>query len=143
MPKTTSPFFNLDAQSSFSDIYEMASRSFIVGLPYGPAGVALAFSVSGLFIRLPILYYIAGRRGPVNTADLWAVFFRHLPLWVVAFSATWLTRVSLESLAPLAQLFICATVGLLTAAVFICAFASQRKVAIQLFNALQELRNKR
>jgi hypothetical protein len=25
MPKTTSPFFNLDAQSSFSDIYEMAS----------------------------------------------------------------------------------------------------------------------
>jgi uncharacterized protein YbaA (DUF1428 family) len=26
MPKTTSPFFNLDAQSSFSDIYEMASK---------------------------------------------------------------------------------------------------------------------
>jgi PST family polysaccharide transporter len=117
--------------------------SFIVGLPYGPAGVAIAFSVSGLFIRLPILYYIAGRRGPVNTADLWAVFLRHLPLWVVAFSATWLTRVSLESLAPLSQLLICAAVGLLTAAVFICAFASQRKVAIQLFNALQELRNKR
>jgi hypothetical protein len=27
MPKTTSPFFNLDAQSSFSDIYEMASNT--------------------------------------------------------------------------------------------------------------------
>ena len=36
MPKTTSPFFNLDAQSSFSDIYEMASSTmcwirFLVG----------------------------------------------------------------------------------------------------------------
>ena len=59
--------------------------SFIAGLPHGPVGVAIAFSASSLLIRLPILYSILGRRGPVRTADLWTVFFRHLPVWVVTF----------------------------------------------------------
>ena len=45
--------------------------SFVAGLPFGPVGVAIAYSVAGLFIGVPILYYFAGRQGPVTTADLW------------------------------------------------------------------------
>ena len=48
--------------------------SFVVGLPFGPFGVAIAFSATGLLVRLPILYYVAGRRGPVSTSDLWVRF---------------------------------------------------------------------
>jgi hypothetical protein len=47
----------------------------MVGLPFGPLGVAIGFSATGLLVRLPILYYVAGRRGPVSTADLWVRFF--------------------------------------------------------------------
>ena len=54
--------------------------------------MAIAFSVSSLVIRLPLWYFIVGRRGPVRTADLFAVFFRHIPVWIVSFFATWLTR---------------------------------------------------
>jgi O-antigen/teichoic acid export membrane protein len=117
--------------------------SFFAGLPFGPLGVAIAFSVSNLLIRLPIYYYSVGRRGPVRTADLWMVFFRHLPVWVVVFLATWLTLQLVANLAPLAQLLICAPAGVLSGAVFICSFKSQRNVAKHLLTTLRELTGKR
>src|SRR5207245_8493021 len=87
--------------------------SFVIGLPFGPLGVAIAFSAIGLLGRLPILYYIAGRRGPVTTSDLWTRFFRQLPLWVVMFVTTWLIRSAVADLHPLTQSLICAPIGVL------------------------------
>jgi polysaccharide transporter, PST family len=112
-------------------------------LPFGPLGVAIAFSASGLLIRLPVSYFMVGRCGPVRTADLWMTFLRHLPLWIVVFFVTWLTRSLVVDLTPLAQLFICATVGLVTGAAFICSFSPQRQVAIHLFETLRELKKVR
>ncbi len=116
--------------------------SFIVGLPFGPVGVAIAFSAIGLLIRLPILYYIVGRRGPVTTSDLWTRFLRHLPLWLVMFVVTWLTRAMVADFLPLMQLLICVPVGLLAGVTFICAFKPQRQMAVYLFDAARELKKK-
>ncbi len=44
--------------------------SFLAGLPFGPAGVAISYSASCVLIQLPVIYYIAGRRGPVSRKDL-------------------------------------------------------------------------
>ena len=52
--------------------------SFIAGLPFGPAGVAISYSASCLLIQLPILYYLVGRSGPVRAGDLWIGFLRQL-----------------------------------------------------------------
>ena len=117
--------------------------SFLVGLPFGPVGVAIAFSISNLLVRLPIYYFSVGRRGPVRTADLWRVFFRHLPIWVVVFSITWLMLMLAASLAPLAQLLVCVPIGVLAGAAFICTFRPQRQVAIHLLETLRELKKKR
>jgi PST family polysaccharide transporter len=117
--------------------------SFLVGLPFGPVGVAIAFSISNLLVRLPIYYFSVGRRGPVRTADLWRVFFRHLPIWVVVFSITWLTLMLAANLAHLAQLLVCVPVGVLAGAAFICTFRPQRQVAIHLLQTLRELKKKR
>jgi PST family polysaccharide transporter len=114
--------------------------SYIAGLPYGPIGVATAFSISGPLVRLPILYFIVGRRGPVRTFDLWAAFFRHLPLWIVVFSVTWLTLSVVPHLAPHIELLICGPVGLLTAVAYIWIFSSQRQVAIHLFETIRQLK---
>ena len=57
------------------------AASFIAGLPFGPAGVAIAYSASCLLIQLPIFYWLVGRRGPVSTRDLWSGFLRQLPVW--------------------------------------------------------------
>ena len=117
--------------------------SFIIGLPFGPTGVAIAFSTANLLVRVPIYYYSVGRSGPVKTADLWIVFCRHLPVWIVVFFATWLTRILVVNLAPLTQLLICAPVGGIAGAAFICSFRAQRQVAIHLFETLRELKRNR
>jgi PST family polysaccharide transporter len=57
--------------------------SFLVGIPFGPEGVATAYSVTCLTIHLPLQYYVAGRRGPITTGDLWSRLLRHLPVWAL------------------------------------------------------------
>jgi PST family polysaccharide transporter len=117
--------------------------SFVAGLPYGPVGVAIAFSVSSLVIRVPIWYFMVGRRGPVSTWDLWRVFFRHLPIWVIVFVVTRLTLSLVANLAPWGQLLVCVPVGLLAGASFIFSFRPQRSVAIHFLETLRELKKKR
>ena len=63
----------LTSQGRGKDIFRVTSinsvltlASFIVGLPFGPLGVAIAFSSIGLLVRLPILYYITGRTRSCN-----------------------------------------------------------------------------
>jgi PST family polysaccharide transporter len=116
--------------------------SFVAGLPFGPAGVAIAFSISGLLVRMPICYYIAGRSGPVTTKELWTVFLRHLPLWIVVFLLTWVTRYAVSGKAPLLQLLVCAPVGFLGGAAYIYSFAPQRRAVEHLLTAIGELRKK-
>jgi PST family polysaccharide transporter len=117
--------------------------SFLAGLPYGPVGVAIAFSVSSLLVRIPIYYFIVGRRGPVRTSDLWQVFCRHLPLWAAVFFVTWFTLGLVGKLPPLFQLLICVPAGLLAGAAFICSFRAQRQVATHLVGTLRELKQTR
>jgi O-antigen/teichoic acid export membrane protein len=115
--------------------------SFVGGLPFGPVGVAIAFSISNLLVRVPIYYFSAGRRGPVRTADLWTVFFRHLPVWVVMFVVTWLMRALTVDLRPLAQLLVCGSVAGLVGVAFICSFSPHRKVVKHLLYTLLEFKN--
>ena len=117
--------------------------SYLVGLPFGPVGVAFAFSIIGLCVRVPIWYSVAGRTGPVTTPDLWRGFFRQLPVWAVVFSATWLSRALVLNLPPLFQLLVCMPVGLIVSAVFIYSFSSHRQVVAHVFSAFQEVTNRR
>jgi PST family polysaccharide transporter len=45
--------------------------SFVAGLPWGALGVAASYSLSGLFLRTPLLLWIIGRKGPVKTTDFY------------------------------------------------------------------------
>lgn len=49
----------------------MAVLSFVVGLPWGAFGVALAYSISGVLVRTPALLWWVGRKGPVRTVDFY------------------------------------------------------------------------
>jgi PST family polysaccharide transporter len=117
--------------------------SFVAGLPFGPAAVAIVYSVAGLLVGLPVLYYFAGREGPVTTADLWNGFFRYLPLWAVVCGATWVMRLLFANSAPLLQLVICAPVGVIAGVVLIFILAPMRRVALGLIGILRELRARR
>ena len=44
--------------------------SFIIGLPWGAVGVAAAYTVSEYLVRLPAMYWVIAKVGPVTAADL-------------------------------------------------------------------------
>ena len=103
--------------------------TFLIGLPFGPVGVAFAYSTGGLLFALPIVFYMAGRAGPVRTRDLWISFSRHVPLWVVVAGTTFLARIWADRFSPLTQLLICLPVGLGAALGSMSAIKPQRAVA--------------
>lgn len=45
--------------------------SFILAVSYGAVAVAASFSVTGLVLRTPILFWLMGRKGPVASVDLY------------------------------------------------------------------------
>ena len=51
--------------------------AFVFGLPYGPVGVAAAYSISEC-VRTPILWWLVGRTGPVAHRDVIQSIAPHL-----------------------------------------------------------------
>jgi polysaccharide transporter, PST family len=48
----------------------ISSAAFLVGLRWGAVGVAAAYSVSQVCARVPVVWWLATRRGPVRLADI-------------------------------------------------------------------------
>lgn len=119
----------------------MTVGSYVAGLPYGPAGVAIAFSTSAMFIQVPIYYWMAGRKGAVSTSDLWVGFLKHVPVWIIVTAVAWLTRAALPSFSPLVQLAICIPGSLLAGTAFILIYSPSRQVAAKSLSILHELRS--
>jgi PST family polysaccharide transporter len=47
------------------------AAAFAIGLRWGAYGVAVAFALSDVLVRLPVLWWYVGRKGPVRTRDLY------------------------------------------------------------------------
>ncbi|HEX3625635.1 MAG TPA: lipopolysaccharide biosynthesis protein, partial [Verrucomicrobiae bacterium] len=114
--------------------------SFIAGLPFGPAGVAIAYSAGALLIQLPIYYWIVGRSGPVRTRDLWVGLVKHLPIWGVVTLTAWLALNAVPNFSSLAQLAICIPTSFLAGIAFIFVYAPSRRIAGQIFFLMRELK---
>lgn len=119
----------------------VVAGSFIAGLPFGPAGVAIAYSVSCLLIQMPIVYWLAGRRGPVSTADLWIGFLKYLPVWGVVSLVVWLVRLPIPDDQPYKEFLLATPSGLLAGAAFIYVYPPARQLAAKFFFTLRELKN--
>jgi O-antigen/teichoic acid export membrane protein len=117
--------------------------SFLAGLPFGPAGVAISYSASCVLIQLPFVYYIAGRRGPVRRKDLWIGCLQHLPVWGIVCGTAWLTRTFVLDANPWTQLLLCSPVALLAGAAYIAVSTPSRRVAMNLFSIVRNLKNAR
>jgi O-antigen/teichoic acid export membrane protein len=95
-----------------------------IGLPFGPLGVVLAYSISGFFLRLPILYHVVGRTGPVRANELWTGFLHNLPCCIAVYLITSLARVLVDDASALTQMLVCTPVGIAIA--FVVPFAFNR-----------------
>ena len=112
--------------------------SIVVGLPFGPAGVALAGSIIGVLVGVPALYHLAGREGPVTATDLWRGFLRCVPVWGVVCGATFSMHLLFAKTEPLVQLAVCIPIGLLAGAVPIWMSGPLRQTTIGVVIILRE-----
>lgn len=111
--------------------------SYLLGLRWGPLGLILSVAITSLLIRLPIVYYIAGRRGPVRTQDLWIAFLSHLPCWGAVFLTTSLAYRTVEQAVPIVQLLVCVPIGLGVGTGLILLFRRPRQSAFYVWNTIK------
>jgi O-antigen/teichoic acid export membrane protein len=130
---------NRDILSSGVAISLISIASCLAGLAYGPVGVALAFSLFGILIRLPVQYHIVGRSGPVSRADLWKVCLRHLPFWAAAAAGSYLPQQLLPQTHPLLQAGFGTVMGILAALMLAWSVPSYRQEVRQLVDLVRRL----
>jgi len=114
--------------------------SFAIGLFYGPTAVAIGYSLSGLVLQLPLTFYIAGRKGPVTTRDLWLGFFRHTPVLTATVAGTWLAMSSANVLSPFQQIALGVPAGIAAAAAAMFLWPPSRQAAIRMLAVWRTLR---
>ncbi len=65
--------------------------AFLIGLPFGPVGVAIAYAASE-YIRTPALWWLIARRGPIGLSDIIRTASPHIAGAVVSLLGIWLIR---------------------------------------------------
>lgn len=92
--------------------------AFVIGLPYGAYGVALAYAISE-YLRTPLLWLYVGRRGPVEAGDMARAAFPFVVGAHLAIGFLWVIRPHLPD-APLSALIL----GTLLSYSLVIAFAA-------------------
>jgi O-antigen/teichoic acid export membrane protein len=115
--------------------------AFIIGLPFGASGVAVAYSTASLVVTLPVTFYMAGRSGPVATSDLWAAAASHVPVFLAVLAATWLAREALVPTGgPVMQLVVGLSVGSAAGLATAWTFARSRRALRDILAEVNEFR---
>jgi O-antigen/teichoic acid export membrane protein len=110
---------------------------YLVGLPWGPFGVVMSLAIGSILVRLPVIYYLAGRSGPVRTRDLWMGFWCHLPCWGAVLLTTSLIYKIMDRATPVVQLLGCIPVGLGAGTALFLLFPRPRHSAFLAWNTIK------
>ena len=90
-----------------------------IALPFGLVAVAAALALSGALVRVPVLFWLVSRRGPLSPGD----FFRMLALPSAGAAAAAGAVAAAGSLAGVQELSNGAQAGLFATTAFVSAFA--------------------
>jgi polysaccharide transporter, PST family len=91
----------------------ISTLAFCAGLPWGPIGVAAAYSVSQVLLRSPVILWMATQTGPVRLRDLGNIGTMHVLASAVSFTAIVVVRhaITLDGIPALA-FFLCLSYAL-------------------------------
>jgi PST family polysaccharide transporter len=117
--------------------------SFFAGLPYGAEGVAAAYAVSGVLVRMPLLVWWVGRRGHVSSRDLFQIPLPFVLCGALALAAAFAARRvdALAGLPPGGLLVAVASATLAVYAAGLFALPSGRAALSDVRVFLRELRS--
>jgi PST family polysaccharide transporter len=119
------------------------AAAILAGLSFGAVGIAIAYAVAGLALRLPLAIWLGGRRGPVNRRDLATALLPSLAAaGTVAGSVALLRHAGwLVTPEPLAGLLLSLTIALPVVVVVFVAIPRSRRILGNLRRLPQLLRH--
>jgi O-antigen/teichoic acid export membrane protein len=117
-PLTITATYILVSQSRSRDLMQavgitslLVTLVIFLGLRWGAIGAAVGVSLGELMLRLPIFFYVVGRRGPIKAGDLYAACTHGIIPSLLVFLGIWELRHSGLDIRPLTGI-LCS--GLLT-----------------------------
>jgi PST family polysaccharide transporter len=110
------------------------------GLPFGAVGVAASYAVTGLLIRTPILFRMAGARGPVSTAAIYRALAPAALATVVAIVASLAVRFAAPGLVGAQPAIVSLVLSTAIAAVAVLAFYTLTPLGRPVFADVRALR---
>ena len=112
--------------------------AFVIGLPYGAHGVAVAYAASE-YLRTPFLWAYLGRRGPVRAADIAGAVFPFVIGAHLALGLLWVLRPHLPQ-AALPTLLLGTALSYLLVIGFAALFQSGRRTLAELARLIRSRR---
>jgi polysaccharide transporter, PST family len=106
----------------------------LIGLPFGPVGVAAAFAMGTTFVRVPMCFWLAGRRGPVTAGDLCASVVPSTIAACAVFAALIALRQvpQVETASPVMALPLCACLVLTVSLICFGCIPRSRRVLLSI-----------
>jgi polysaccharide transporter, PST family len=104
--------------------------SFLIGLPYGPVGVAAAYVLIGNLIHGPLLCWVATRKGPVGLADIGGMAVLFAAAAGASAAAVYMADRAMDVLAgahPIAALIVCMPVSYAVSAGVLASLPAGRR----------------
>ena len=104
--------------------------SFVAGLPWGAIGVAIAYTITEYLVRLPVIWAVTGRKGPVSVLDLFATAYPHALATLITASILW----SLSYLIEAPRLLGCIELGIASYSIYlliVIVFPLKRQILFQ------------
>lgn len=98
----------------------------VAGLPYGAVGVAVAYSLTAVLIRTPVLFWFIARSGSVRARDLYGAIAFPSCLALIAALAVLGFRGAFTSVGPLAGLLATLALAIVTTGMLVLALPSGR-----------------
>ena len=136
LPMTLVPGWILSSQGRGRDFLLLSCinsvltlGAYVVGLPFGPVGVALAFSLSSLVLQLPVTVYFVGSTGVVTRADLAVTLIKQAPGYAVAYGAAVVGLRLAPDAAPVLQIALSGILVAIAAMAWAFAYPPSRQVA--------------
>ena len=114
--------------------------SFVIGLPWGALGVAVAYSAVGVLVRTPWLLWFVGRRGPVMTLDFYRVAWPGLVAALGSAAAVGILRWATIFEVSVVNLIISIPLAAVGALALTCAYGRGRAVLVDGWRLLRHLR---
>lgn len=111
----------------------MITVAVLIGLSFGPVGIAIAYAASGLMLRLPLAIWLGGRHGPVGSRDLALAIIPSLGAAAVIAGSIALLRQSglLTAVTPLGGLAVSGLIAaMLALAIFLIVPRSRRALGV-------------